>query len=49
MATKSIETEATEVRAVAKYVRVSPSKARLVVDLTSRFLVHPMHCAVVQR
>lgn len=27
MATKSIETEATEVRAVAKYVRVSPSKA----------------------
>ena len=30
MATKSIETEATEVRAVAKYVRVSPSKARLV-------------------
>ena len=31
MATKSIETEATEVRAVAKYVRVSPSKARLVV------------------
>ncbi len=28
MATKSIETEATEVRAVAKYVRVSPSKAR---------------------
>ena len=26
MATKSIETEATEVRAVAKYVRVSPSK-----------------------
>ena len=33
MATKSIETEATEVRAVAKYVRVSPSKARLVVDL----------------
>ena len=32
MATKSIETEATEVRAVAKYVRVSPSKARLVVE-----------------
>ena len=36
MATKSIETEATEVRAVAKYVRVSPSKARLVVDLIRR-------------
>lgn len=26
MATKSIETEATEVRAVAKYVRVSPAR-----------------------
>ena len=37
MATKSIETEATEVRAVAKYVRVSPSKARLVVDLILHF------------
>ncbi len=36
MATKSIETEATEVRAVAKYVRVFPSKARLVVDLIRR-------------
>ena len=36
MATKSIETEATEVRAVAKYVRVSPSKSRLVVDLIRR-------------
>ena len=33
MATKSTDTEAREVRAVAKYVRVSPSKARLVVDL----------------
>ncbi len=33
MATKATDTETREVRAVAKYVRVSPSKARLVVDL----------------
>lgn len=33
MATKSTDTETREVRATAKYVRVSPSKARLVVDL----------------
>ena len=39
MATKSIETEATEVRAVAKYVRVSPSKARLVVEKVLRSAV----------
>ena len=41
MATKSIETEATEVRAVAKYVRVSTSKDRKVVDLNSRKPVAP--------
>ena len=33
MATKSTDTETREVRATAKYVRVSPGKARLVVDL----------------
>ena len=33
MATKSTDTATREVRATAKYVRVSPSKARLVVDL----------------
>ena len=36
MATNAIANEAREVRAVAKYVRVSPSKARLVVDLIRR-------------
>ena len=36
MATKATDTETREVRAVAKYVRVSPSKARLVVDLIRR-------------
>ena len=36
MATKAIDTETRGVRAVAKYVRVSPSKARLVVDLIRR-------------
>ena len=36
MATQAIESESSEVRAVAKYVRVSPSKARLVVDLIRR-------------
>ncbi len=52
MATKSIETEATEVRAVAKYVRVSPSRSRLVVDLIRRkpvaqaFDIHFCYCAV---
>ena len=33
MATKSTDTATREVRATAKYVRVSPGKARLVVDL----------------
>ena len=33
MATKSTDTETREVRATAKYVRVSPGKARLVIDL----------------
>lgn len=33
MATKSTDTATVEVRATAKYVRVSPGKARLVVDL----------------
>ncbi|MBM6683575.1 MULTISPECIES: 50S ribosomal protein L22 [Collinsella] len=36
MATKATDTETREVRATAKYVRVSPSKARLVVDLIRR-------------
>lgn len=33
MATQSTDTQTREVRATAKYVRVSPGKARLVVDL----------------
>lgn len=33
MATNSTDTQTREVRATAKYVRVSPGKARLVVDL----------------
>lgn len=33
MATKSTDTATREVRATAKYVRVSPGKARLVIDL----------------
>ena len=33
MATKSTDTETREVRATAKWVRVSPGKARLVIDL----------------
>ena len=33
MATKSTDTETVEVRATAKWVRVSASKARLVIDL----------------
>ncbi|QWT17287.1 50S ribosomal protein L22 [Collinsella sp. zg1085] len=33
MATQSTDTQSREVRATAKYVRVSPGKARLVVDL----------------
>lgn len=36
MATKATDTETREVRAVAKFVRVSPFKARLVVDLIRR-------------
>ena len=36
MATKATDTETREVRAVAKFVRVSPYKARLVVDLIRR-------------
>ena len=33
MATQSTDTAIREVRATAKYVRVSPGKARLVIDL----------------
>ncbi|AEB07427.1 LSU ribosomal protein L22P [Coriobacterium glomerans PW2] len=36
MPTKSTDTETREVRAVAKYVRVSAGKARLVIDLIRR-------------